>query len=66
MTRFDYPAFGASVPTAIGDSHRAAWDRIASPGSWWNGSERVEAARLAREARSKRDQAPCTGSYRGN
>ncbi|HIF97623.1 MAG TPA: hypothetical protein EYQ54_11460 [Myxococcales bacterium] len=58
MTRFDYPAFEASVPRAVGDSHRAAWERIASPGYWWNGSERVEAARLAREARSKRDPAP--------
>ncbi|MCS5636983.1 MAG: hypothetical protein NZ990_10730 [Myxococcota bacterium] len=58
MTRFDYAASGSSVPALISDAHRAAWDRIASPGSWWSGPQRVEAARLARDVRSKRNLPP--------
>jgi hypothetical protein len=58
MTGFDYAGGGNSVPAVISDSHRAAWERIASPGSWWSGPERVEAARLTRDARSKRALPP--------
>ena len=58
MTRFDYAASGTSVATVISDAHRAAWERVASPGSWWSGAQRVEAARLARDARSKRNLPP--------
>ena len=58
MTRFDYAASGISVAGVISDAHRAAWERIASPGSWWSGAQRVEAARLARDARGKRNLPP--------
>ena len=58
MTRFSYTASGTSVPALISESHRAAWERIASPGSWWTGAQRVEAARLARDARAKRNLPP--------
>ena len=58
MPRFEYKSFGDSVPVEIGDAHRAAWERVASPGSWWSGSQRVEAARLARDARRMRDLPP--------
>lgn len=35
------------------------WERLASPGTWWNGTRRVELASVARAARSG-DAAPVT------
>lgn len=58
MTVFDYALHGHDVPEAIVQAHRAAWARIATPGSWWTGLQRVEAARLAREARLQRNDPP--------
>ena len=58
MTVFDYALHGHDVPEAIAQAHRAAWARIATPGSWWTGLQRVEAARLAREARLQRNDPP--------
>ena len=52
MTIFDYSLHGHEVPEVIAQAHRAAWARIAGPGSWWTGSQRVEVARVAREARA--------------
>ena len=58
MTIFDYTLHGHEVPEAIVQAHRAAWARIAGPGSWWTGTQRVEVARLAREARLQRNDPP--------
>lgn len=58
MTIFDYALHGHDVPDRIAEAHRAAWARIASPGSWWTGTQRVEVARLAREARLQRNDPP--------
>ena len=58
MALFDYASSPHAVPGEIADAHRGAWQRIASPGSWWTGAQRIEAARLAREARSQRSSAP--------
>lgn len=53
MTLFDYAAAGHAVPPEIVAAHRGAWARLASPGSWWTGPQRVAAARLARETRGR-------------
>lgn len=34
----------------LGVAHRRAWDRLAEPGTWWNGGERVAIAAEARAA----------------
>jgi hypothetical protein len=39
-----------SIRADLVDAHRRAWDRIASPGSWWTGPERVAIAAEARAA----------------
>ncbi len=58
MAVFDYATQGHAVPEAIAQAHRAAWARIAAPGSWWSGEQRIEIARLAREARLQRNDPP--------
>lgn len=55
MPTFDYAVHGHSVPENIVDAHRAAWRRLASPGSWWTGRQRIEMARLAREGLAQRN-----------
>ena len=37
-------------------AHRKTWERIASPGCWWTGAERVA---IAAEVRAARDCALC-------
>ena len=58
MTLFDYAAQGFAVPGAIQKSHRDFWHRLAGPGSWWTGAERIEIARLSRAARAVRQDPP--------
>ncbi|MDG2333007.1 MAG: hypothetical protein P8Q97_02165 [Myxococcota bacterium] len=58
MNSFLYASSPHAVPEEIADAHRSAWHRIASPGSWWTGTQRVEAARLARDVRSRRSLPP--------
>lgn len=41
-----YPVSGAKIA-----AHRAAWAKIAEPGSWWSGAERVAIISVLREAR---------------
>ena len=36
----------------LAEAHRAAWEWIAAPGSWWTGPERASIATQARQARS--------------
>jgi len=46
-------AFSASpipVRPDICEAHRLTWERLARPGSWWNGAERVAIARAVRES----------------
>jgi hypothetical protein len=40
----------------LSESHRAAWQWLAAPGSWWTGSQRVA---IANEVRSARQCALC-------
>lgn len=50
MTAFDYSAAPYAVRDDIGREHRAFWQRLAEPGSWWAGRERVAIARASRRA----------------
>ena len=53
---FAYSATPLPVPQAIAEAHRRAWDRLARPGSWWRGAERVA---LAAEVRNAADCPLC-------
>jgi hypothetical protein len=46
----DYEAATVIVRRDIVDAHRATWDLIARPGSWWTGAERVAIAAEVRHA----------------
>ena len=50
MTAFDYTAAPYAVRDDIGREHRAFWQRLAEPGSWWTGKERVAIAAASRRA----------------
>ena len=53
---FDYIGLDLPVPDSLRAAHRRAWERLASPGDWWSGSERVA---IAAEVRAARDCAFC-------
>jgi hypothetical protein len=44
------------MPPEFAEAHGAWWSRLAQPGTWWNGAERVA---IAAEARAARDCALC-------
>jgi hypothetical protein len=46
-----YQSVQAPVRPAFAASHQRFWDRLAAPGTWWSGPERVAIAREARAAR---------------
>lgn len=58
MKPFDYAGWGHSVSEDIVRAQRAVWQRLAGPGSWWTGAQRVEMARLSRQARALRGAPP--------
>ena len=47
-----YAQLPATVRPAFAESHQRFWDRLAAPGTWWTGAERVAIAREARTSRS--------------
>lgn len=47
-----YDAARWPVRTEIGEAHRGSWARLASPGTWWTGAERVAIASESRAARA--------------
>jgi len=47
-------AYGPEIRTDLADAHRRAWDRLARPGSWWTGAERIAIAAETRNAPSCR------------
>jgi hypothetical protein len=61
---FDYsrhPGYSDSshlIREDIASAQRLVWERIASPGHWWNGAQRVAIGAQARAARVQRSQAP--------
>ena len=50
---FDFADVEVEVRTDIRRLFRREWDRLALPGTWWDGTERVAIARSARAARSR-------------
>ena len=53
----DYVNAPFPVRDDLPESHREAWRRLASAGTWWSGAERVA---IAAEVRAARDCALCT------
>ena len=47
-----YAQLSTPVRTAFAESHQRFWDRLATPGTWWTGAERVAMAREARASRA--------------
>lgn len=71
MSYFDYAEAGFEVREDLKAAHRAYWRRLAAPGSWWTGADRVAIAMEARAARScsycaerKASLSPYTGADR--
>ena len=52
MAAFEYAGLGLPVPNSMRAAHRRAWERLATPGTWWSGAERVAIAAEVRAARS--------------
>ncbi len=50
MSEIDYTAASIRVRDDITEAHRRAWQRIAAPGTWWTGKERVAIAAEVRNA----------------
>jgi hypothetical protein len=50
MTCFSYKDAPFKIRPDIGKAHREYWDKLAAPGSWWTGSERVAIAQESRDA----------------
>ena len=50
MTFFDYTEAPYPVRTDIQQAHAAFWQRLAKPGSWWTGTERIAIAAESRAA----------------
>jgi hypothetical protein len=53
---FDYTSTDLPIPDRITDAHRRAWDRLARPGLWWTGLQRVA---IAAEVRAAEDCQLC-------
>ena len=50
MAHFDYSAAPYSIRPDFAEAYAAYWQRLAQPGSWWTGAERVAIAREVRAA----------------
>ena len=56
MDTFNFADVALEVPDRIKESHRRTWAKLAGPGSWWTGVERVA---IADEIRRAADCALC-------
>ena len=52
MPAFDYAGLTLPISDAMRTAHRRAWERLAAPGAWWTGAEKVAIAGEVRAARS--------------
>jgi len=52
MPPFDYAGLSLPIPDAMRAAHRGAWERLAAPGAWWTGAEKVAIAAEVRAARA--------------
>lgn len=50
MPAFDYSSAGIPIRAEIVQAHRSFWNRLAAPGAWWSGPERVAIAEEVRAA----------------
>jgi hypothetical protein len=50
MTDLDYSAAGVTVREDIRAAHRALWEHLHAPGTWWSGASRLAIAAESREA----------------
>ena len=50
MTDMSYADAPFAVRNDLGDAHAATWERIASPGTWFDGETRVAIAAETRNA----------------
>ncbi len=48
----DYTALSFPVRNNLAAAHRRGWERLAAPGTWWDGTTRVAIAAEARRART--------------
>lgn len=46
------------IPSRIATTFDSSWERLAGPGTWWTGGERIALAELARSAFAERHLAP--------
>jgi hypothetical protein len=53
---FEYADLSLPIPDDMRAAHRRAWERLAAPGTWWSGAERVA---LAAEVRAAGECALC-------
>lgn len=51
MTHFDYDQAPNPIRPDLATAHRAYWEVLCRPGSWWTGAERVALAAASRSAR---------------
>jgi hypothetical protein len=51
MPAFDYVGLPLSIPETMRGAQRRAWERLAAPGAWWTGAEKVAIAAEVRAAR---------------
>ena len=56
MSLFDYSDSPFTIRADLADGHRRAFERIARPGTWWSGAQRVA---IAAESRAAFDCALC-------
>lgn len=59
---FDYSTAPFPVRADIVSANRLAWDRIAGPGTWWSGAERIA---IAAETRNAENCRPCQARRAG-
>lgn len=50
MTSFDYSDAPFAIRDDMAQAHRKFWQKLARPGSWWTGAQRVAIARESRNA----------------
>ncbi len=58
MSTIAYPEFDHPIREEILAAQSHAWERIANAGSWWTGAQRVEIARVVRQAHKQRSDPP--------
>ena len=50
MSAFSYADSPYQIRSDIGETYRKYWQKLAGPGSWWTGEERVSIAQEVRNA----------------